>query len=297
MDEPLLGKCAPRRIDHVISVCEAKDLGTWKLAAVRVLRHIRATSYELICPDAQVQAFRDATPVGWQITGESAYSANCSQEMIHRIALGANRNRVNWIFQQFLKINAAKARDEDDIVLIWDADTIPLRELEFIDPSDGKLLCYHSREVHQPYFDSMQKLLGFGKACEPSFIAQCLPVRAGWVTEMVCEIEDRFSVPYPEAVMSVLPGISGSEFSEYETIGTWAWVKRPGEIALRDRNRWMRRGSSFFGTSPGALRAKLLLAVMSWHFDFVAIENWKTPGLSSKLLTRIRKFRAGGGSI
>ncbi|MGJ8642768.1 MAG: hypothetical protein ACSHX9_05115 [Luteolibacter sp.] len=281
-------------IDRVVSVCEMKDIETWKLVAVRVPRYITASSYELICPDSQLEDFRSVTPQVWTLSGESTYSANCSQEMIRRTATGENRSRVNWLFQQFLKINAVMSSRCDEIVLIWDADTIPLRDLNFIDSNDGGLMCYHSREIHLPYFETVEKLLGIGKVCEPSFIAQCLPVRVEWVRKMVGEIESRSSKPYPEAVMSVLPGRSGSEFSEYETIGTWAMANRPEEIGLRQKNRWLRRGSSIFGENLDGFSAKVLLAVLSCFFDFVAVENWKAPGVFSRVARKLKSVASNG---
>lgn len=281
-------------IDRVVSVCEMKDIETWKLTAVRVPRHIEASSYELICPDGQLEDFRSVTPEIWTLTGESAYSADCSQEMIRRMARGENKSRVNWLFQQFLKINAVLNSKRNGIVLIWDADTIPIRDLGFIDPNDGGLMCYHSREVHLPYFETVEKLLGIGKVCEPSFIAQCLPVRVEWVRKMVGETESRLGKPYPEAVMSVLPGRSGSEFSEYETIGTWALANYPEEICLRQKNRWLRRGSSIFGKNMEGSNAKLLLAVLSCFYDFVAVENWKASGVIASAVRKAKRIGSGG---
>lgn len=282
------GQC----LDRVVSVCEIKDIGTWKLTAVRVPRHIKAFSYELICPDSQLAEFRAVTPPAWVVTGESAYSANCGQEMIRRMAVGESKMRVNWLFQQFLKINAVLSGRDEEIVLIWDADTVPLRDLGFIDPNDGRLMCYHSKEVHTPYFGTVERLLGMGKACEPSFIAQCMPLRVAWVRGLVGEIEGRAGVPYPEAVMSALPGESGSEFSEYETIGTWVWRNRPDEISLRRKNRWLRGGSSLFRPNLDGWHATMLLAMLSLHYDFVAIENWKARGILGRAFGKIiSRFR------
>jgi hypothetical protein len=263
------------RIRRVVCVCERKDIAAWAAANRAVMRHIAAEDYLLICPDAQVTEFRAVTAEGWEIPGESRFSKNCGLGLIRARVIGANHGRENWLFQQFLKINTILMSDlgDHDVMLIWDADTIPLRALDFFG-KDGSLCCRPAREVHLPYFQTMEKLLGHGKLCAPSFIAQCLPVRVGWVRGMIAEIEARHGAPWVEAVLSVLPGISGSEFSEYEMIGNWVVAKHPGALTFRKRARWLRDGRAFAGDDPSSLRAMCAFAFLRLFFDYIAIERW-----------------------
>jgi len=266
-------------LKRVISVCEAKDIAVWAIASQRIVRHIASDSYQLICPDAQIAEFRAATAPGWEITGESRYSANCQLGMIGGKVSGENVGRVHWLFQQFIKINAIAGSELGDreVVVIWDADTVPLRRIEFVDRSNGRICFYHGKEHHRPYFETIGSLLGFGRLADVSFIAQCLPVRVGWVRELLCDVEDRFAVPYVEAVLSRLPGNSGSEFSEYETIGTWVLRHHRDEVEFRKKNRWLRSGSSLFGSQLSGPRVTGLLRLLAMRYDFVAIENWRRP--------------------
>ena len=283
-------------IQRVISVCEAKDIGVWRIASARILRNIRAESYQLICPDGQIPAFMAATAPGWNIVGESRYAANCPLAMIRKSVSGENINRVHWLFQQFIKINAIVGSEfaERDLLLIWDADTVPLRPLQFIDPDNGAICYYHGKEHHRPYFETIEALCGFGRQTDRSFIAQCLPVRAGWVREWVTAMEGRFAASYVEAVLNHLPGKSGAEFSEYETIGSWLLKHHGDEVAFREKNRWLRHGSSLFASNPTGILAEAMFLLLAMRYDFVAIENWKRPLNPKRILEALRRRMRSG---
>ncbi len=266
-----------KTLKRVISVCEKKDINAWRIASDRITRYIKSDSYQLICPESQVEDFKSASSSGWSVVGEELYSSGCEPVYIRGRVSGHNTSRVNWLFQQFIKINAIVGSElaDDDAVLIWDADTIPLREIDFFD--SGRLSCFHGPEHHRPYFETIEKLFGFGRMADQSFIAQCLPVRVGWVREMVGEIETRFAKPYVDAVLNLLPGNSGSEFSEYETIGSWVLVHYPDGMTFKKKKRWLRSGARIFGPAPSELRIGLGSWILSICYDFVALENWSRP--------------------
>lgn len=267
------------RIKRVVCVCEIKDIGAWEIAAPRILRHISADEYHLICPDAQIGDFGSATCAGWNILGEGSYAENCGPAMIRSKVNGENLARVHWLFQQFIKINAItrSGLDDNDLVLIWDADTVPLRRLDFVEAISGNVSFYHGKECHMPYFATIERLLGFGKMTEKSFIAQCMPVRVGWVNQLVHGIESKFNSSYVTAILDLLPGESGSEFSEYETIGTWVLRNHPDEVVFKTRNRWLRSGANILKANPAGSGSRLILGGLSWYYDFVAIERWSRP--------------------
>ncbi len=274
-------------VRRIISVCEERDLGVWSVTSGNVVRYMAAESYQLICPDAQVATFGKSSAAPWRITGESIYSDDCSLQMIRSMVKGLNSERVHWLYQQFLKINAVRNSDLDDdsVVVIWDADTVPLREISFIEEQGGRLFYYHGSERHSPYFDTIRSLLGSGELADFSFIAQCLPVRVGWVRALLKEIESRSGVSYVEAVLRVLPGNSGSEFSEYETIGNWILRSYPSRIVIRIRNRWLRNGAGLFGARLDGWRAAVLFRLLSCRYDYVAIERWRRPVTLGRIIS------------
>jgi hypothetical protein len=282
--------CNP--VKRVISVCEAKDIAVWAIASRRIVRHIGADFYQLICPDAQISEFEAVTAPGWEITGESRVSGNCSVGMIRERVCGENVNRVHWLFQQFIKLNAIAGSElgDRDVVVIWDADTVPLRRLDFVDPASGRIRYYHGKEHHRPYFETIEALCGFGRMIDVSFIAQCLPVRAGWVRDMLREIEDRFAGSYVEAILRHLPGKSGSEFSEYETIGSWVMMHHRDEVVFQEKKRWLRSGSWFFGSRLSGPVAKGLFCLLANRYDYVAIEKWRRPLDLKRISNAVSRF-------
>jgi hypothetical protein len=279
-----LGKSSHGRgkISRVISVCERKDIEAWRISSRAVVRHIEADSYFLLCPDQQLDEFKSESGDGWTIQRESSFIRNCDLDVIRMSVTGANIGREHWIFQQFLKINAIIMSDlrDDDVVLIWDADTIPLNNLVFTRTCDSTLMCYGGSEVHSPYFSTIENLFGFGKQSDPSFIAQCMPVRVGWIRSMIAEIEDRFETPYEQAILSLLPGVSGSEFSEYETIGNWTMARYPNELEFRKNGRWLRNGRFFTGGDLRSSRAILSMRILCIFYDYMAVENWRSNRFS-----------------
>lgn len=282
-------------IKRVVSVCEARDIRVWKIASERIVSHIAAESYQLVCPDAQIALFREATNPAWEILGEDAFTTDCTVAMIRERVTAENVHRVNWLFQQFVKINAISCSElgDEDVVLIWDADTVPLRDISFVENGTGRLLCHHGTERHAPYFKTIQALLGFGRMTDFSFIAQCLPLRVGWLRELLAEIESRAGRPYAETVLSYLPGESGAEFSEYETIGSWMFRHHPEDISFRVQNRWMRRGSSIFPTNLSSSFARVLFSILSMRYDFVAIESWKAEPIIRRALRAVARRMHG----
>lgn len=286
-----MSSTANTQLKRVISVCELRDIRVWKVASEKIVRHIAAESYWLVCPDSQIERFREATHPSWEVVGEDAFTRDCTVAMIRDRVIGANVQRVHWLFQQFVKINAIarSGLEDDDIVVIWDADTIPLRDIQFVEAGTGKLLCYHGTERHVPYFQTMEALLGFGRVVDVSFIAQCLPLRVGWLSELLAEMEDRSGLSYSEAVLSCLPGLSGAEFSEYEMIGTWMFRHHAESVDFKKCNRWIRQGSSYFPEDLTSCVARALFSMLAMRYDFVAIESWKRESILRRVTRRLQR--------
>lgn len=69
--------------------------------------------------------------------------------------------RAGWYLQQFIKMKYAEVC-EDSYYIVWDADTIPLREINMF--ADNKPIFNMKDEYNKPYFDTMSRLvLGLDK--------------------------------------------------------------------------------------------------------------------------------------
>lgn len=91
--------------------------------------------------------------------------------------------RFGWYYQQFLKMEFARSRYAKDYYLIWDSDTIPLNRLSFF--TSNKMIFTPKTEYHEPYFRTMQALVGYDKATDYSFIAEHMLVSVSIMKELI----------------------------------------------------------------------------------------------------------------
>ena len=97
---------------------------------------------------------------------------------------------AGWYFQQFLKLGCAFIDEISERYLVWDADTVLLRPLDFY---DGENMIYTIDKLyHAPYFHNYKRLIGLEANREYSFIAQHMPMYKYIVMEMLNRIENKF---------------------------------------------------------------------------------------------------------
>lgn len=154
-------------------------------------------------------------------------------------------DRVGWYFQQLLKFAFAKSQYAKEYYLTWDADTIPLTPISFF---DGETPLFTKKiEHHKPYFVTLNRILGFGKLVDFSFIAEHMIFKVPIVKEMLDAI-----VAYPtsegnnwvEKIMFAChfaPG-QGPYFSEFETFGNYCTKYHPSLYQTRQLNMFRSAG-------------------------------------------------------
>ena len=154
-------------------------------------------------------------------------------------------DRVGWYFQQLLKFAFAKSQYAKEYYLTWDADTIPLTPISFF---DGETPLFTKKiEHHKPYFVTLNRILGFGKLVDFSFIAEHMIFKVPIVKEML----DAITV-YPtsegnnwvEKIMFAChfaPG-QGPYFSEFETFGNYCVKYHPSLYQVRQLNTFRSAG-------------------------------------------------------
>lgn len=183
---------------------------------------------------------------------------------------GAPR-RGGWYFQQFLKMQACTFAGIAEHYLIWDSDTILLRELEFFD-EQGRVLVTPTKRHNKPYFQTLKRLLDLEKRTDYSFVAEHLMVRTAYMRELLERIEecatDRQS--WTEAILDAvtpahLPTIG---FSEYETYGTYVAARYPDSFTTREL-KGTRKGAAAFGMDPDAHD---LFALMQSGYAYATFE-------------------------
>ena len=187
-------------------------------------------------------------------------------------AKGAKPERAGWYFQQFLKLEYARHTDSK-YYLVWDSDTIPLRNISFFD-GNGGIFYYAKDEFHRPYFDTIRTLFGgrVGKMIPDSFIAEHMMIDSALMMEMLDDIERNSPVDgkyfFDRILNAVAPrSLSGSGFSEFETFGNWV-LCRGGEYRNR-KLASLREGALFLGTHP----TEKVMARCALSYDIVSVEN------------------------
>ena len=242
---------------------------TWKIASSYIVRNITAEQYKVYVPDDEAELFKEISAAPFQVIGESIYTKQFAAEIKTRLS-GILAGQFGWYLQQFIKIASVKDCKPDETVLIWDADTIPLRLLEFVS-EQGRLIYYKGSEYHHPYFETIVRLLQLSKKVRFSFIAQCFVMKALWVQEFCEEIELRHHKDWISALLDAINFHEGNSFSEYETLGTYISHRHGEEVQYIDR-RWLRLGNSMIG-HPAFLSPKLISAELS-DYDYASFEKW-----------------------
>ena len=151
-----------------------------------------------------------------------------------------------WYFQQFLKMGFALTKYAKDDYLIWDADTIPLKNLLFF--KDGKYYFTIKTEYHKPYFDTLENLIGVGKIKSYSFIAEHMPINVNIMKELIAHIEN-LNCNGKNWFEKIIYSTSGSDeqaFSEFETYGTYCSIKY-NDIFVPNILKTLREAGKLYG--------------------------------------------------
>jgi hypothetical protein len=256
-------------IDAVISVACKKDLEVWRVAAPIVIDNIKADRYLVIVPDHEIEIFRKASPSDYLIQPEQSVLKDAKARLESRLSAAGNTARIGWYLQQLLKIAACQQADGERL-LIWDADTVPLRRIQPFN-KDGNPSYYKGKEHHLPYFKLIEKILGLDREVDFSFIAQNFPVRVSWLRECLIEIEKRSNMNWVDAIIASIDPRELSGFSEYETIGTYFSSRYKDEIHTKSA-AWYRNGGRLVG-DVGRLN-RLNTFILSVFFDYISFESW-----------------------
>lgn len=254
--------------DKVISVCASKDIEVWRIASAQIIEKIKGKKYIVIVPSSEINLFISASPSEYEVVDERKYTSKFLPAL--KVYEGISKSSIGWYMQQFLKLSALGEIGEDEIALIWDADTVPLKEIEF--EKNGRIIFYKGAEYHKPYFDTIKNLLNYEKRNKYSYIAQCIPCKGLWIKSFIEAIEKN-ETQWEKQIINSIDFSQASGFSEYETLGTYIEHNFFEQIEITNR-RWHRYGNGIIG-APANLRyfSKLL----SKRYDFVSFEAWDKP--------------------
>jgi hypothetical protein len=209
-----------------------------------------------------------------------------------------------WYLQQFLKIEYCRQSDAHHC-LVWDADTVPLLPLEFLD-ADGRIFLTKAKEFHKPYFYTIEKLLGTPAPSRTSFISQHMFVECAAMRSMCRSIQERHAVGHwTDALGLILEKHPdrANLFSEYETYANYMLLFESDKVVTRELH-WSRGESNGTWAVPGKQMAEARRAGLS----FAAYESkdiaWsramlkaleRAPEIIKRLALTFALRRSGGG--
>lgn len=156
--------------------------------------------------------------------------------------------RSNWYFQQFIKMAYAFEASFDNY-LVWDADTFPLKPLNFWE--NKKYLFSISDEFWKPYFETINRLFNgkVSKKVSSSFITEHMMINKHIMRSMIKDIENNDRLKGQVFYEKILYAINSNDicfsgFSEFETFGNYAMSNFANSITLMRRER-LRYGSLY----------------------------------------------------
>jgi hypothetical protein len=190
-----------------------------------------------------------------------------------------------WYLQQFIKIQIASEQYKESIVLIWDADTVPLRPLNFIG-SNGELYYFVGTEYHEPYFTTLRTLLNIDKLTPYSFIAQCIPLKASTAKSLIVELGGN---DWVDNIMKSLSDGSDCLFSEYETIGNYVLANNHNPVIFVPAP-WLRDGDRYY-YKYGCLEKAI--NKLQYDYSYAAFEKLNDNKIvweAKKIYGRVRRW-------
>jgi hypothetical protein len=275
-------------INKVICVCAQADIEVWSIANKYILLNISANSYLLIVPDNEVKLFEKFTDKRFAIHKENFYVSRYKENLFNRIK-SIKKERYGWYLQQIIKLSALSKMADGETYLIWDADTIPLKKINFY--INNKVGHYFSNEFNNSYFLLNKKILGIEKKINYSFISQCLLVKQKWIFHLIKHIEKNESINWLDCIINNIDYNSNSGLSEYELIGSFISEYYPNEI-YKINNSWLRNGKFFIGNIK--LLDNFLVKMLLYKYDYIAFEKWDLK--INKLIRLISFLKADSSS-
>ena len=201
---------------------------------------------------------------------------------------GGKAERAGWYFQQFLKMNISRHPSISKYYLIWDADTIMLKKINFFDQSN-KLIINTSKEFHKPYFQTIRNF-GLLKTNNFSFISEHMLVNSVIMNNLISLIEKANSKNH-SWVKTLISYINkdhlnetGSGFSEFETYGTYL-SKYHSDSFVTNKLKSCRNTYSLYGKHN---QINTFLILRFYGYYWASFEDWDLKTQRFQYLRLIR---------
>lgn len=198
--------------------------------------------------------------------------------IVHNLIIQKSGNegvkRAGWYIQQFIKL-AYSRMCEDDYYLIWDSDTIPVKNIDLFSP-EGVPYFDIKTEYHKQYFETISNLFdGLDKQIKGSFISEHMVVNTSIMKKMIEFIENNDKLFgntfYEKIINSISPVyLPYCGFSEFETYGSFATKYYNSSYKYRKWNS-MRYAGFFY--SQNEKDTNKSFQWLSKNYDAISIEK------------------------
>ena len=123
----------------IVTSCRRADFPVLRKTFVGLQKFVPFKRLYVITARQNMRTFRRMLPEGVQFLDEDEQIPGMTLSSLRNLSLPGFPRGAGWYFQQLLKYAFCFERQEDDYYLIWDADTVPLRPLQFFD-NVGRML-------------------------------------------------------------------------------------------------------------------------------------------------------------
>jgi hypothetical protein len=138
-------------------------------------------------------------------------------------------DRSGWLYQQLLKLCLNEALNIQDCIVV-DADTVFIRPCAW--HTNGRMILRCSDELHRPYYDVYERLLGEQTQRNISFVAHNMLFNRDTVARLKRAIESYCGTDWASAILNRIDWSEPSGFSEYETYGHYLYSHNPQNVSL-----------------------------------------------------------------
>ena len=266
---------------EAITASLPRDLHILKLAVEGLRQFGNVSSISVATSGKHFRKFRDFLGSDIVLVEEDSLVPGMRIAELRELPQPGIAKAAGWHFQQLVKFAFGLTGDPDSDYLIWDADTVLLRPIDWYD-AQGRTWFTMADEHHVPYFESYRRLLGHDPRREFSFISQHIMVnRASW-GDAFRHREKR--ARRGKLAWKIMRGLQLGSFSEYEFYGHYVKNMHPERAAYR-RLSWTRDGALMsYRPKPKHFRA------LAEKYDFAAFEAKRAPltralGYGRRLLT------------
>lgn len=249
----------------VVTVCAGKDLENIATCIQSLNKNLEVSNIYVITNDIKrVPKLENVIAVD-----ENNIINREQIEQLKKIKFPYSKERFGWYLQQFLKMKFAQSQYCQGDYLIWDADTILLKKINFHE-QDCVLFTKGEEKLNHYYIDTFKKLLAIENTFSFSVISQHLFVNKNVMLSMLSEIEKIHNIDFCQAILTNIKGDSSSLFSEYETyINYYAHIATNYRVIKRT---WFRNAAAIckFGSNLDLISKKFP------NCDYIAMEKFDT---------------------